>query len=282
MRRHTLLAIVVIVAVAIPLLPQAGGTDKPSFEVASIKPNNSGDNRVMFRNTGGGRMTIVGATARMLIQTAYRIRDFQLSGGPGWISSDRFDIEAKAENPSDMTPDRMPLLLQSLLAERFQLKTHSETKDLPTYELVVAKDGAKLKSVPEPPRRTPGAPPGPPPSPNGPMPPGTFRMMRGELVGTAVPLETLTQALSQLLGRTIVDKTGLMGFFDINLRWAPDQGQLGGPFGPQPGGPPPPPPDPSGPSIFTAIQEQLGLRLESSKGQVQTVVIDSIEKPSEN
>jgi len=107
-------------------------------------------------------------------------------------------------------------------------------------------------------------------------------MMRGELVGTAVPLETLTQALSQLLGRTIVDKTGLMGFFDINLRWAPDQGQLGGPFGLQPGGPPPPPPDPSGPSIFTAIQEQLGLRLESSKGQVQTVVIDSIEKPSEN
>jgi uncharacterized protein (TIGR03435 family) len=282
MRRHTLFAIVVIVAIALPLLPQAGTTDKPSFEVASIKPNNSGDNRVMFRNTGGGRMTIVGATARMLIQTAYRIRDFQLSGGPGWISSDRFDIEAKAENVADMTPDRMPLLLQSLLAERFQLKTHSETKELPTYELLVAKDGSKLKSVPEPPRPAPGGPPGPPPSPNGPMPPGTFRMMRGELVGTAVPLETLIQGLSQLLGRTIVDKTGLMGFFDINLRWAPDPGQLGGPFGPQPGGPPPPPADLSGPSIFTAVQEQLGLRLESSKGQVQTVVIDSIEKPSEN
>src|SRR5262245_15681207 len=281
MKRHALFAIVVIVAVAIPLLPQAGSTDKPSFEVASIKPNNSGDNRVMFRNSGGGRMTIVGATTRMLIQTAYRIRDFQLSGGPGWISSDRFDIEAKAENPADMTPERMPLLLQSLLVERFQLKTHSETKELPTYELVVAKDGSKLKSVAEPPRPAPGTPPGPPPAPNGPMPPGTFRMMRGELVGTAVPLETLTQALSQMLGRTIVDKTGLTGFFDINIRWAPDPGQLTGPFGPQPGGPPPPA-DPTGPSIFTAIQEQLGLRLESSKGPVQTIVIDSIEKPSEN
>src|SRR5262245_7416603 len=114
MRRQAFLAIVAIVAVAIPLLPQTGGSDHPTFEVASIKPNNSGDNRVMFRNTGGGRLNIVGATAKMLIQTAYQVRDFQLSGGPGWINSERFDIEAKAEAVTDMTPGRMPLLLQSL------------------------------------------------------------------------------------------------------------------------------------------------------------------------
>ena len=162
MRRHMLLAIVVIVAVAIPLLPQVSSNDKPAFEVASVKPNNSGDNRVMFR-ANGGRVTVVGATVRMLIQQAYRIRDFQLSGGPGWINSDRFDIEAKPENVADMTPERMPLLLQGLLVERFQLKTHKETKELPIYELLVAKDGSKLKSVPEPPRPAPGTPPGPPP-----------------------------------------------------------------------------------------------------------------------
>src|SRR5262245_37610112 len=117
MRRHTLLAIVVIVAAAIPLLPQVSSKDKPSFEVAAIKPNNSGDRSMMFRNNGGGRMTIVNATAKMLVQFAYRVRDFQVSGGPGWINSDHFDIEAKAENPGDMTPEGMPLLLQSLLAE---------------------------------------------------------------------------------------------------------------------------------------------------------------------
>ena len=190
MRRHTLLAIVLIVVVAFPLLPQGSGTDKPSFEVASIKPNNSGDNRVMFR-FNGGRFTVAGATAKMLIQQAYRVRDFQLSGGPGWIGSDRFDIEAKPENVADMTPERMPLMLQGLLVERFQLKTHKETKELPIYELVVAKDGSKLKSVPEPPRPAPGTPPGPPPAPGGPMPPGAFRIGRGEMMGSAIPIRKL-------------------------------------------------------------------------------------------
>jgi bla regulator protein blaR1 len=272
------LAIVVIVAFVIPLLPQ--GSDKPSFEVASIKPNNSGDNRVMFR-ANGGRFTVAGATVKMLIQQAYRVRDFQLSGGPAWLGSDRFDIEAKPENVSDMTPERMPLMLQNLLVERFQLKTHKETKELPIYELVVAKDGPKLKSVPEPPRPAPGTPPGPPPSPGGPMPPGAFRIGRGELMGSAIPFENFIQSLSSMLGRTVVNKTGLTGFFDVQMHWAPDPGETG-PFGPVPGVQPPPPADPAGPSIFTALQEQAGLRLESSKGPVEVLVIDSIEKPSEN
>jgi len=278
MRRHTLLAIVVIVAFVIPLLPQ--GSDKPSFEVASIKPNNSGDNRVMFR-ANGGRFTVAGATAKMLIQQAYRVRDFQLSGGPAWLGSDRFDIEAKPENVSDMTPERMPLMLQNLLVERFQLKTHKETKELPIYELVVAKDGPKLKSVPEPPRPAPGTPPGPPPSPGGPMPPGAFRIGRGEMMGSAIPFENFIQSLSSMLGRTVVNKTGLTGFFDVQMHWAPDPGETG-PFGPVPGVQPPPPADPAGPSIFTALQEQAGLRLESSKGPVEVLVIDSVERPSEN
>jgi bla regulator protein blaR1 len=280
MRRHTLLAIVVIAAIAIPLLSQAGGGGKPSFEVASIKPNNSGDNRVMFR-FNGGRYTIVGATVKMLIQQAYRVREFQLSGGPGWIGSDRFDIEAKPENIADMNPERMPLLLQSLLEERFQLKTHKDTKELPIYELFIGKDGTKLKNVPEPPRPAPGSPGAPPPGPGGPMPPGAFRIGRGEMMGGAIPFDNFLQSLSSMLGRTVVNKTGLSGFFDIQLHWAPDPGETG-PFGPVPFVQPPPPADPAGPSIFTALQEQLGLRLESSKGPVDVLVIDSIEKPSEN
>ena len=167
------------------------------------------------------------------------------------------------------------------MVERFQLKTHRETKELPIYELLVAKDGSKLKSVPEPPRPAPGTPPGPPPAPGGPMPPGSFRIGRGEMMGSAIPIENFIQSLSSMVGRTIVNKTGLTGFFDVQLHWAPDPGETG-PFGPVPGVQPPPPADPSGPSIFTALQEQLGLRLESSKGPVETLVIDSIEKPSEN
>jgi uncharacterized protein (TIGR03435 family) len=281
MRRHIFLAIVAIVAVAIPLLPQTGGTDRPSFEVASIKPNNSGDNRVMFRNAGGGRVSIAGATVKMLIQNAFRVRDFQITGGPGWINSDRFDIEAKVENPAEMTMESYPLLLQGLLAERLHLKTHTEKKELPIYELVVGKDGSKLKNVPEPPRPVPGTPPPPPPAPGGSMPPGAFRIGRGEMMGSAIPFDNFIQTLSSMLGRTVVNKTGFTGFFDLQMRWSPDPGETG-PFGPVPGVTPPPPPDPTGPSIFTALQEQLGLRLESSKGPVDVLVIDSIEKPSEN
>ena len=275
MERQTLLALVLSAAITAPLHSQ-------SFEVASIKPNNTGLPQVMFR-VNGGQFTVVGATTRMLIQQAYRVRDFQLSGGPGWISSDRFDIQAKPENIADFTPERMPLMLQSLLKERFQLKTHTETKELPIYELVLAKDGSKLKSVPEPPRFAPGDPPPPPPAPGGPMPPGMFRNGRGQMQGSGVPIDNFIQTLSSTLGRTVVNKTGLTGWVDIDLKWTPDPGETG-PFGPVPGiaPPPAPPADPSGPSIFTAIQEQHGLKLESAKGPVEVLVIDSIEKPSDN
>jgi uncharacterized protein (TIGR03435 family) len=101
------------------------------------------------------------------------------------------------------------------------------------------------------------------------------------MMGAAIPFDNFLQSLSSALGRTVVNKTGLSGFVDIQLHWAPDPGETG-PFGPVPGLQPPPPSDPAGPSIFTALQEQLGLRLESSKGPVDVLVIDSIEKPSEN
>lgn len=225
----------------------------------------------MLSNAGGRRLSAVGLTVKALVGTAYRVRDFQIFGGPSWANSDRFDIEAKAEAVTDMTPERMPLLLQSLLADRFQLKIHTETRELPVYDLVIGKNGPKLRAVPDPEPPVPGTPELPP------LRPGAFQWRMGDMSGSTVPFDRFVGALSILLGRPITDKTGLTGFFEIKLQWAPDVGQGDGPLQPLPS-----PVDPSGPSLFTAIQEQLGLRLESTKGPVEVIVIDSVQKPSEN
>ena len=220
----------------------------------------------------------------MLLTQAYDVREFQISGGPGWINTDRFDIVAKAErstaaenvpdDPGKMTEeqrktigDQMRERLRALLADRFQLALHRETKEQSVYALVVGKSGSKLQES----QTHEG------PGPRGPM----MRMGRGELSGQGVALDMLTRTLSSQLGRPVIDRTGLKGNFDFKLTWTPDPGQSGGPFGP-PGADAPPPPDPNGPSVFTALQEQLGLRLESQKGPVEMLVIDKVEKPSEN
>jgi uncharacterized protein (TIGR03435 family) len=159
--------------------------------------------------------------------------------------------------------------LRALLAERFQLTLHRETKEQSVYALVVAKGGPKLQQGQA--KEATG--------PRGPM----MRMGRGELSGQGVELEMLTRTLSSQLGRTVIDRTGLKGNFDFKLTWTPDPGQSAGPPGGLPAGADaPPPPDPNGPSVFTALQEQLGLRLESQKGPVEMLVIDRVEKPSEN
>ena len=295
----TLLVVVLGAAViAIPVFSQAPGVSKPSFEVASVKHNTSGDNPVSIMNQPGGRFVATGIPLKFLMTFAYRVRDFQISGGPDWITSDRWDIEGRAEEgsiprptgpPDPNVPDPMSILVQSLLEDRFQLKFHRETKEFPVYELSIAKGGPKIKlSEDQTPFRPPerGAPTPPLPQRGGPMPRYSMRMGRGDLEAVALPLSSFIQTLSQQLGRRVMDKTDLKGLYDIKLQWTPDAGQGGGPFGPfgpGPGGPEPPPPaDPSGPSIFTALQEQLGLRLESTKGPVDVLVIDSVGRPSEN
>jgi uncharacterized protein (TIGR03435 family) len=294
----TLLAVALgIVVVAIPILSQAPDGVKPSFEVATVKPNATGDNRIAILGQPGGRFVVTGASLKLLIGFAYRVQDFQISGGPSWINTDRWNIEARAEEgsipppkgpPDPNVPDPFQLRVQSLIEDRFQLKTHRETKEFPVYELVVARGGSKMKlSEDQSPFRPPerGAAPPPPPQRGGPMPRGSMRMGRGSLEASGVPLSNFIQALSSQLGRTVIDKTDLKGLYDIKLQWTPDVGQGAGPFGPGgPGGPepPPPPPDVPGPSIFTAVQEQLGLRLDSTKGPADALVIDSAQKPSEN
>jgi uncharacterized protein (TIGR03435 family) len=280
------------VGVCLALLSAPGlfgqsSTPPLTFEVASVKPSATDDRRTMLQIQPGGGLRTSGSTLKMLLTFAYDVREFQVSGGPGWINTDRYDIVAKAErsagaeNPPDdprkMTEeqrktvgDQMRERLRALLADRFQLTLHRETKEQSVYALVVAKSGSKLQES----QTSEGT------GPRGPM----MRMGRGELSGQGVQLEMLTRTLSSQLGRTVVDRTGLKGNFDFKLTWTPDPGQSATPLGggPPPGADAPPPPDPNGPSVFTALQEQLGLRLESQKGPVEMLVIDRVEKPSEN
>lgn len=282
-------------AAAIPIFSQAPGGAKPSFEVATVKANTSGAGRVAILGSPGGRIASIGTPLRMLITYAYRLRDFQVSGGPAWIATDRWDLEARAAEgsvppptgfPDPNVPDGMALRMQSLLEDRFQLKFHKETKELPVYELTVAKGGSKLKlNEDQSPFRLPERGDEPPPRPQrgGTMPRGNISMGRGNFEGRGVPFSALVQVLSQQIGRTIINKTDIgAGLYDFKLQWTPDVGQGGGPVGPPPPGVEQLPVDPNGPSIFTAIQEQLGLKLESTKGPVEVMVIDSVQKPTEN
>jgi uncharacterized protein (TIGR03435 family) len=256
-----------------------------SFDVASIKPSapDARGSKLMLEPPSG--LQTENGTVRMLITFAYNIRDFQLSGGPGWIGTERYDILAKAERspgsentPSDprkMTEaqrtrwqEEMRERVRALLAERFQLTVHQETREAPVYALVVAKGGPKVEETEAP--------------ADGPQ--GIQGGGRGVLRGLAAPMSMLAMVLSNQLGRPVIDKTGLTGKYNYKLQWTPDSGPTGGGPGdqPPPGVEAPPPADPDGPSIFSALQEQLGLRLESQKGPVPSFVIDRVEKPTQN
>jgi uncharacterized protein (TIGR03435 family) len=261
---------------------------RPQFEVASIKLNKSAGAFAMARPTPGGRLTLTNIPLQFAIAMAYRIKDFQLSGAPAWLISERYDIEAKAEgNPS---PDAMLPMLQALLEDRLQFKFHRESKEMQVYALVVAKAGKLHQAdgdcgpMPTGPPRAPE--PGKPPTP----PCGGFFMFPGRLSGQKVTIKEFLDPLSRFTGRTVLDKTNLTGKYDIDLQYTPEQGQFqappggagGGPPGGAPGMPSLPPIDPNGPSLFTALQEQLGLKLESQKGPVEMIIIDHIERPSDN
>ena len=268
------------------------GAPPLAFEVASIKVNHAADNRVGIR-FAPGRFTATGVPIKMLITFAYNVRPFQISGGPNWINTEKYDIEAKMPEglddqlknlPDNERREKMGELLRSLLADRFHLKVGHETREGPVYALVVAKNGPLLHES-KPGDDNPIGMKGP----DGKPVHGNFmRMMPGGLQGQAVGMEFLAQNLSLQLGRKVVDQTGLKGNYDFTLKWTPDQGpggMMGGPpgGGPPGGGPgPEAPPDSSGPSIFTSVQEQLGLKLDSTKGPVDYLVINHIEKPSEN
>jgi uncharacterized protein (TIGR03435 family) len=268
----------------------------PAFEVASIKRNNSGDGMTTRGFQPGGRMTFVNVPARQMIISAYQLQPFQVIGGPSWLTADRFDVIAKA--PEGATPEQTNLMLRSLLAERFKLRVHTETREMPVYSLVKARTDGRLGDKLKPSTIDCGAsgrgrggppPPGPGAAPGGSGPQAPLsgcRMMMtpGRLQAGGQPIAQLTNLLSNLLGRPVVDKTGLTGPYDVELSFMPDGLGRGGPGGPPPPGAPAfiQAPDPDAPTLVTAVQEQLGLKLESERGPVDVIVIDSIEPPTED
>jgi bla regulator protein BlaR1 len=274
-----------------PFQPPVANPDGPlpQFEVASIKPAAPDQRGTFIRPGANGGININNMGLKELITFAWRIQPYQISGAPSWIESAHYDISATGNHKPK--PDELPLMIQALLADRFQLKVHHETKELPIYALVLAnkdgKLGPQLKESKEG-SCTPFDPTKPPPpfEPGKPPAMGCGGMFMGpaRLDAKSVDLAMLTPSLARMLGRTVVDKTGLTGKFDFQLQWTPDQAQLQAmaPPGGLPPGMPVPQFDANGPSIFTALQEQLGLKLESQKGPVDILVIDHLERPSEN
>ncbi len=292
--------------------PQAGTsrTATAKFEVASIKRHKPSGPRMMFRimnSPNDGRFYATGPTVKMLLRMAYDVQDSQILEGPNWIDSERFDIQAKADSAVDaelrkLSPDQAKLvkehMLQALLADRFGLKLHHETKELPVYALVVAKNGPKLEKAKD---QTSG-----PADKGRPGGPGLNRGVQMRVGGGEwhlnfqdSPIPFFVTILSQSLGRTFVDKTGLEGRYNFRLHWAgggmmmggPGPGMMAGPGAVGSAGtggnaplsmPEPAKPDISEPSIFTALHEQLGLKLKPEKGHVQVLVIDHIHQPTAN
>ena len=256
-----------------------------SFEAASVKRSDPAATGMSVRRQPGGRFSTHNAPVRMLITFAYQLQNFQLIGGPPWISNDRFDIVAKMEgDPPPVIPgsgaDHMMLATRTLLADRFKLVVHRETRELDIYALTMARPGGKpgraLKPASDncsPDKLAKGR--GAPPAPGTPPVVCGIQMSMGRIRFGGFPLSLFANSLSNQVGRFVVDRTGLAGNWDFELMFAPDPGR-----GAPPTGADAAPFDPNAPSLFTALQEELGLKLEATKGPVEVLVIDSIQPPT--
>ncbi len=240
-------------AALIFLAAAAGFAQIPSpqkFDVVSIRPNQSGSVSRRAGAAPGGRFTATNVSLRLLISRAFGVSDFQVVRGPGWLDTDNYDIEARADTTAEMSREQLQPCLQNMLAERFQLKTHRESKEGSVYSLVAAKNGPKLTEHV-------GA-----GSPAVSLSTGSGK---AAIVATNVTMTRLTDYLAPQIDRPIIDNTGLKGAYDFRLEWVLDLTA-----------------EPSGPSVFTALREQLGLRLESARGPIANIVVDGVERPSGN
>jgi uncharacterized protein (TIGR03435 family) len=261
----------ILLALAPPCFAQSKAAGTPAaFDVAVIRPTTTQDvmgssHSHIWSAATDGHLKAQNVTPLALIQYAYALPEIRIEGGPDWIRTRKFDLEAKSDPalddqfgklPSDEARARKLRMLQALLADRFALKVHEETRTQPIYALLVAKGGPKFG----------------PSQKNGTT--ASTSSNNGNVTmtvqGTDHTLRVLAEQLSRRLGRIVVDKTGLDGRFDLTLKWVSDDLSAAGPDAP------------SGPSLFTALQEQLGLKLESEKGPVTILVIDHIEPPSDN
>jgi uncharacterized protein (TIGR03435 family) len=231
------------------LLLSGAAFAQPAFEVASVKPADPSARIIDIREEPGGRLTMVNMTLLRIAQTAYAKKWYWITGGPGWIDRDRFDIVAKADG--DPSHDRLMKMLQALLEERFQLKLHTESTEGTVFHIVIAKNGPKLNPPTE--------------KDADPVVLGRFDATNHRLMGQNASLALLARRLEDELRRPVIDLTGIKGNFDFTIDYNIDDSK----------------PE-NGPSIFSAMQDQLGLKLESAKGLVETLVIDQAQRPSGN
>lgn len=230
---------------------------KAAFEAASIKlsdPTQAGSSW----NMNPGRLTVHNMSLKKLVMAAYDVKEYQVTGGPKWLDGDRFDIVAKMQESDEKTARsgeaaaRLRTATQTLLADRFQLLVRNETKPLSGYSLVTAKSGFQLKPV----DGSQGS---------------SIKTGRGTMTAKGVSMERLASILATQLDRPVVDATGIEGTYDLTLEWSPDEGPEAASDE-----------KPLRPSIFTAVQEMLGLRLESQKVPVTILIVERAEKPGEN
>jgi uncharacterized protein (TIGR03435 family) len=249
--------------VAQSITPACALPTATAFDVATVKPSQRPSGSSSLGGTAD-TLTAAGSAFRLILY-AYKLHDFQVSGGPNWLSTDTWDITAKVDQPpagyNSLPNDARDAVarqrLQAVLAQRFNLKCHFETKELPVYNLILAKGGSRLTPTPADAKNIGSL------SSNG-------RNRARRIDGTGVSLPFITAILSQNIGRTVVDKTGLTGLYTFTLTYVSDPDAASTDDAA------------SAPTIFTALEEQLGLHLESAKGPVPILVIDDIQKPSEN
>jgi uncharacterized protein (TIGR03435 family) len=255
-RRHIAHALLVILPVG---ATWAQSQAQPRFDVASIKPSDPTALGGYVRFQPGGRLEVNNVQLIFLIQNIYGVRDFQIVGAPKWITdwnTARFDIEAKAEGAT--SEEQLGFMAQNLLEDRFQLKFHRETRELPVYLLTPGKGGVKLQATPDNGR----------PRGSG----GLGFQDRGWLQGQNVSMESFVKALSQFTDHPVVDRTSYSEAFTFKLQWMPEK---------SPDGRGDPPADAVRPAFSTALQ-QMGLKLEAQKAPIEVLVIDRVERPSEN
>lgn len=236
-----------------------------AFEVSTVKLSKADNGNSGF-NFNNGTFTATNEQLKNIMEPAFGIPQPRIQGGPKWLDSERFDIQAKMESAAaqrldalshDQARPEIQAMFQQLLADRFKLAVHWESRELPVYALVVAKRGPLLHASKNAPEQSGNS--------------SNYGMFSANGLTLAEIAEALTQQLSGELGRVVIDKTGIQGRYDLTLKWTPESGMNGSPTQPD-----------AGPSIFTALTEELGLKLESAKGPVKVLVIDHVEMPTDN
>ena len=245
----------------------------PTFEAVSIKVNRSAESRSSFRGSLSG-ISVTNQTVIDIIRNVWNVNRLQIVGGPSWVGEDRFDIEAKASGKASR--DELVAMMKTMLAERFSLGLHQEMRPIPVYALVLARPDRRFGPTLRPSlakcdRTNPPAPGTPPPQPPPPLdgvelPSCGTNTGRGMLRAAGIELEAFTRNMAGAAGRIIVDKTGLTGTFDMVLRFNPDANDTSSDL----------------PSLFAAVQEQLGLKLDAQTAPAEVLVIDRVERPTEN